>query len=271
MSSPSPTPPPQDQTKVDESLAKKFSFIPSGISITGAYSFWDSNARISQYLTPLARVAEIIKVKFESGAIEHHWAISHDAFTLRNRFMEFTRAKLSAPALAMSEYIKVEPKSFLALREQYAKQITIELRLIWARRLTLSPFSPAVTEAATSQLVTEASTRPNPAMNKAAYNGRIFGLTAACIFPGLLTFRLYRAPDEERIYELFLGSAEVVGGTLASWKLVPHMWAACKVNFPPIKGRQVTFVHLIFNLATSTAGSLTGGAVVDTFTKYNKV
>jgi hypothetical protein len=271
MSSPSPLPPPQQLTKVDDSFLRKFSFIPSGISIAASFSFWDSNARISQYINPLARVAEQLRLRFEIGAIEHHWAISHDAFTLRNKFMELTRSRLTAPAFAMSEYLKVAPVPFEILRAKYSKQVTMDLRLYWANRLTMSPFSPAVTEAATSQLVLQASTRPNPDINQAAYRGRFFGLTAAFLFPGQLTFRLYRAPSEDRIYELFLASSEVVGGTLASWKLVPHLWAACKVNFPPIKGRQVTVVHLIFNLATSTVGSLTGATAFDTVSKYNKL
>jgi hypothetical protein len=272
MSTP-PSPQPNPKSELD-SLVSRYGFFPTGIAITGAFSSFDSHQRLTQYIYPLESVGGQIIADYKAGRIGDHMTVSHDLFKLRNNLMALTRNAITPGALAMSEYLKQDAPNEDAMRGKIRQTIEADARLKLSREMKLSPYSQEVTkrlEQLVSENLMQKAVSPNIAVTAAAIRNRWMGVTAFSFFlPGTLTFTLYRAPKEDRIYEIFHAAGEVVGGTVLSWKSVPHLWGACKLTLPKISARPVLCLHVLFNFGASTAGALAGGTAVDTATGYNR-
>jgi len=221
--------------------------LSSVLAVQSAVTFNDTNARLTQYIGPLEQQGGAMLQRYKAGLLGPHNVAVHDFVKLRSQLMNITRGAISPGALAMSEFIKEKPPT------------EADLRIKYAQKLRVDPYSIQV-----SEMIMKKSIQTNPAVTGHAMRWRLFGITGVALFPGLLTFRLYQARSEDRVYETFRAGSEVVGGALAVWRGVPAMWAACKVAIPELAPKRVVVLHVVFNLAASTAGSVIGGHVADT-------
>lgn len=220
--------------------------MPSPLTITSAVTLHDSNTRLKSYIYPLQRIGEEMLRQYKSGTLGPHDVVTHSFVKLRNELMLNTRSLITPGALAMSEYLKQNP-----LTES-------DLRLKYSRQLKMSPFSKEVSEA-----VMQAAIRTNPVVTNQAIRSRFFGITGLALAPGILTFRIYNAKDEDRVYEMFRFGSELTGGTIAIWRGVPAMWGACKIVIPKMLPKYVVAMHVVFNLTMSSMGSVLGGEAYD--------
>lgn len=191
----SPSPRPSDTLY---SFLHTYGFLPTGVAITGAFSGFDSHVRLTSYIRPLEQVGGLMLENYKAGVIKDHQVVVHDIVKVRNELMNMTRGKVSPGALAMSQYMKADAPT------------EADLRLKYSRQLAASPFSREVSEMIMSKAVS-----PNPTVTAAALRNRWLGMSAFTIMgPAQLTWVIYRAPSEDRIYEGFRSASEVVGGTL---------------------------------------------------------
>lgn len=220
--------------------------LPSSLAIFSGISLQDANVRLFQYINPLQQQGEVMLNLYKAGKLGPHDVVVHNFVELRNRLMQQARLLISPGALAMSEYIKETPPT------------VDDLRLKYSRQLNLSPFSKEV-----SEMIMAKSIQTNPVVTNQAMRMRLFGITGIAMFPGLLTFRLYQAQSEDRVYEIFRAGTEVVGGTITAWRGVPAMWAATKVCVPRLAPKQVVVLHVVFNVTAATIGTGTFGLIAD--------
>ena len=245
-------PPKEDkQAKIDEktlsTLVPPWAVaLPSSLSVYSTVTFHDSNTRLKHYIRPLERIGGQMLEQYKLGRMRPHDVAVHEFVNLRNQLMKTTRGVISPGALALSEYLKEKAPTFADLRTKYASEGS---------------------EQKIHEKIMKKSIETNSTVTKQAMRMRWFGITGIGLFPGLLGVRLYQAPDEERVYEAFRVGSELVGGSLATWRGVPALWAACKIKFPKFPPKQVLLIHVVFGIGTSTVGSMVGSSVADKFLK----
>jgi hypothetical protein len=242
-----PPPRPDQGTPDFTALLGRYGFLPTGLSVNSLFTTWDGHMRLSRYVQPLKVDGGALWQLYQKGLLGEHQVVTHTFVKLRENLMNVTRSWLTPGALAMSAYLKEKSPS------------EGDLRLKYSRQLGLNPYSQQV-----SEMIMQKALDPSKTVTAAATNMRFFGITGfLLLMPGTVWYRIYKAPNEDRVYEMFRLGGEVMGGTLAAWKGLPAMWGACKYAMPKVPSAYALALHVVFGVAASTVGSYAGGKATD--------
>ncbi|MCR9222376.1 MAG: hypothetical protein NXI21_19310 [Alphaproteobacteria bacterium] len=227
-----------------------------GIFSAGSIMSWDAVMRKTRYDAVLRDTLAKICQAYESGTLDKQKLLAHDAYKLRGKLLELTRARTSYASSGLEQFLKVKNPPFETIYNKVSGKL-VESRSGFGKLSSSSQQSLVYRE------IISSAGRTNPMVNRFATGSIYYGLSCFLFIPSMV-WHIYKAEREERVYETLKIGGALVGGHYTSTLGTNLLWAACAQTLKgKILPKQAIFLHVIFLHSTAFLGASGGSYAVD--------